>query len=397
MTGTPDASAQTVGAAPFSFWAQLNVRFGAYTFREVPARLQEWGFRRPAAIVDAAVVSHPLCAEVLGKLKNECEAFELYPNAVSEPDYGYLDEVAAHFRDRQVDSLIAVGGGSTLDLVKGVSVLLTNPGRGLEYRGFGRVQHAGVPLVAVPTTAGSGSEVTPNAVFIERTEQRKFGINTPLYMPRLAVLDPVLTLSCPRGVTVSSGMDALVHAIEAYVAKAATPMSRVYSREAFRLVFNRLGHAVASPEDLAHRAAVLLGAHCAGLGLMNSGAGPAGAMSYPLGVHFKVPHGLAGAVFLAPVVAFNVRRGCDVYADLYDWIDGADAGLDRAEKARAFADRVSALCRAVGVPEHLAAFGVSPKDVPMLADQTMLLAPAVQQNPAPMTVAEITSCFETLV
>lgn len=383
--------------SPFAFWAELNVRFGAGVFRELPRHLAERGFRRPAAIVDAAVVDQPACAEVLDHVRRASESWEIYSNAVSEPDYDYLDQVTQRARQGDADCVIAVGGGSTLDLAKAVSVLLTNPGRGLEYRGFNLVRHPGIPLVAAPTTAGTGSEATPNAVFIDRAERRKFGINTPLYMPKVSLLDPALTLSCPRAVTVSAGMDALVHSVESYVARAATPTSRMYSREAFRLVFNHLARVVAEPASLPDRAAMLLGAHYAGIALMNSGAGPAGAMSYPLGVEFGVPHGLAGAVFLAPVVEYNLRGGADVYADLYDLIDGAEGALGRAEKARLFGERLRGLCRSIGVPESLRAFGVSAGDTAALARQTMLLASAVNQNPVAAAEEDIASLFGCLV
>lgn len=383
--------------ACFSFWLQLNMMFGPGTVRHVPAWMRERGHRRSAAVIDAAVMTHPLIAEICETLSGDLERFELCPNGVSEPDYDDLDAVAARLRGADLDSLIAVGGGSTIDLAKGASVLLTNPGRGLDYRGFDRVKNPGIPLVAVPTTAGTGSEVTPNAVFTDRREQRKLGINTPLYVPRLAILDPLLTVTCPFQVTLSSGMDALVHAVESYVAAAATPMSRVFSREAFRLIFNRLERVLREPDDVAARADMLSGAHYAGIGLLNSGAGPAGAMSYPLGVRFRVPHGLAGGVFLAPVARFNVARGSTIYADLYDLIENREAAATREEKSRQFCERLEVLQRAVGVPATLGPFGVSSAHVSMLAEETMLLGNAVAQNPVAMTTVEVTALLNAMV
>lgn len=392
-----DGSPPRESPAAFSFALRVHVRCGPGTVREVPAWLGEHGYRRPAAIVDAAVASQPLCAEVLDAFARAFPPFQTYPNAVSEPDYAYLDTVAAHFRGTETDSLIAIGGGSTIDLAKGVSVLRTNPGRALEYRGFNLVKTPGPPIVAVPTTAGTGSEVTPNAVFTDREAGRKLGINTDLYLPKLAVLDPLLVVTCPRSVTVSSGMDALVHAVEGFAARSATPMSRMYSREGFRLMFNALPAAVSDPDDAAIRAQTLLGAHYAAIGLMNAGAGPAGALSYPLGVAFAVPHGIAGGVFLAPVARLNVQRGATIYADLYDLIEANDAARSREEKSRRLCDRLEALCRTVGVPATLTGFGVSSTHVSMLAEQTMLLRGAVEQNPVPMTQADLTAILTGMV
>jgi alcohol dehydrogenase class IV len=290
-----------------------------------------------------------------------------------EPDYDYLDA----FRTRaapELDLMIGVGGGSTLDLAKAVSVLVTNPRPAIEYRGFDLVERPGVPLLAVPTTAGTGAEVTPNAVFTDRKERRKLGINTALYLPKLALLDPLLLLSCPRSTTVSAGLDALVHSAESYVANGATSISRTYSREAFRLIATHLIHTVEHPDDVEARLQMQLGAFHAGAALMNSGAGPAGALSYPLGVLHSVPHGLAGGFFVAPVAEWNLERGTRAYT-----------GLDHGDDGAAPVSTIREICTALAVPTSLAAFGVAREDVPALVEQTFLLEGALLQNPVPVT------------
>jgi alcohol dehydrogenase class IV len=229
--------------------------------------------------------------------------------AVAEPDYDYLEQCREQLQGcaQQLQGLVGVGGGSTLDLTKALSVLLTNPGPAISYRGFNLIQQDGIPVIALPTTAGTGAEVTPNAVFTDRREQRRLGINTPRYVPTLALLDPLLTVTCPRSVTVASGIDALMQSIESFTSIHATSVSRMFSRQAFALVFQALPRVVHELEDVILRGQLQLGAYYSGIALMNASSGPAGALSYPLGVHFHVPHGLAHAVAEPTIVQWNVE------------------------------------------------------------------------------------------
>lgn len=372
----------------FSFWLKTDVRFGEGVVLGLPEILQTWGVKRVAVIADAGVRNNPHVQALKDKLKSVFETVTWVESSAAEPDYDYLDQFKASFTP-DYDVMIGIGGGSTLDLAKAVSVLVTNPGRAIEYRGFDLIKNPGIPLVAIPTTAGTASEVTPNAVFTDASEKRKFGINTNLYVPKLALLDPLMTISCPRSVTVSAGIDAIVHTIESYAAKRTNPLTRMFAREAFQLLFSGLPAVVADPDNVTLRAQVQRGAFCAGIALMNSGAGPAGALSYPLGVHFKVPHGLAGGVFISRVARFNAERGFTDYADLYDLIDGADKSLSRGEKSLKFCDELDSLLQKLEVPDKLSPFGVQESDLPNLAQQTMLLVGALDQNPVPFNIKEV--------
>ena len=380
----------------FNFWLKTDVRFGEGIVQGLPEILQSWNVKRVAVIADAGVKSNQHVQALKDKLNSTFDTVTWVESGVAEPDYDYLDEFKKSF-SADYDVMIGIGGGSTLDLAKAVSVLVTNPGKAIEYRGFDLIKNPGIPLVAIPTTAGTASEVTPNAVFTDTNEMRKFGINTNLYVPRLALLDPLMTISCPRSVTVSAGIDAIVHTIESYAAKRTNPMTRMFAREAFQLLFSGLPAVVADPDNVELRAKVQRGAFCAGIGLMNSGAGPAGALSYPLGVHFKVPHGLAGGVFISRVARFNAERGFTDYADLYDLIEGADKSLSPEEKSVKFCDELDKLLKELEVPDTLSPFGVQESDLPNLAQQTMLLIGALDQNPVPFNIKEVEYVLGRLV
>jgi alcohol dehydrogenase class IV len=295
-----------------------------------------------------------------------------------------------------VDCFIGIGGGSVIDFAKGLSTVLVNPGNAVLYKGFPEKIRPPLPTIAVPTTAGTGSEVTYNAVFTDNSTQKKLGINTRLNYPVLAILDPVLTVNSPLSVTVSSGMDALVHTLESYAAVQSNTMNRIFAREAFRYIFNNLFLVKNDPGNVGVRSKIQFGAYLAGISLINSGSGPAGALSYPLGVHFKVPHGLAGAVFIPHIVRHNVERGYD-YSELYDLIEGADVSLPRETRNEEFAEKLFELCRVLGVPDTLRGFGVDEKTVNVLCTEAESLKNAFGQNPVGFSVADAQDLLRKMV
>ena len=310
--------------------------------------------------------------------------------------------MAEQAREGEYDLLIGVGGGSTLDLAKAIAVLLTNPGRGIDYRGFDKVTNPGVPLMAIPTTAGTGSEVTVNAVFTDKSEKRKLGINGRFMDPAYAVLDPNFTRTAPFSVAIASGMDAMLHTLESFVGsnapatdysfgqrQNANSLTRFYAREAFRLLFHHLPALVDEPDNLERLFKIQLGAYFAGISLFNSSSGIAGAMSYPLGTHYGIPHGFAGGMFALPVVEYNVNKGYDEYANLYDLIEGVDRLLPNAEKSVLFVQEFRGLVEKIKFPQKLSAFGVGDEDYDHVYEIMQGLQGAFDQNPIPLEVKDV--------
>lgn len=381
----------------FKFRLRTDVRFGVGISNELGLIIKEKGLTKPIVILDKGIFGLPVTNELIENLRKTCEVLEVFENTIAEPDYDYLDQVKQKLDKFKPDCIIGIGGGSTMDLSKGIATLFTNPGKGITYRGFELVKNQPLPVIAVPTTAGTGSEVTPSAVFIEKSEKKKLGINTDMNLPILAILDPNLTLSCPRSVTVSSGMDAVVHAVESFVAKKATSYSRLFAKEGFRLVFNNLEKVVEDPKNVELRAKVLLGSHYAGCSLFNSGGGPTGALSYPLGTNFNVPHGIAGAVFLPKVVEINVNKGSTAYTELYDAIEGAKTEMGEKEKNEEFSTRMSEFCKRIGVPEKLTQFGVKKSDVELFVKESRWLKGALEQNPVPFDENDVKNMIERMV
>lgn len=382
----------------FRFTVNTDMRFGIGISRNIGDLLANYNFGRLCLVVDSAVLNNnKLVQDLIENLGHSSKIVKIFENKISEPDYDYLDNCKMELATLEFESLMAIGGGSTLDLTKGIAVLMRNPGKAINYRGFDLVKSPALLVIAVPTTAGTGSEVTPNAVFINKKEKRKLGINTEYVRPKLAILDPLLTLSCPKEVTVSSGMDALTHVLESFVAKSATPISRMFSKEAFSLVFNSLPKIVDDMSNVELRARLLLGSYYAGIALMNSGAGPAGAMSYVLGARYNVPHGLAGAVFLPCVAKLNIEMGCLAYAPLYELIQVADRNLSEIERNKGFSEALGKLCEKLSIPESVKDFGVSLDALSFLVNESFWLKPAIEQNPVPFTEREVQMVWESLL
>lgn len=375
----------------FDFNVKTNAKFGAERALHLAQYLQELSLKKPGVIVDEGIAGHYYVRQVIAALENDRNITMkvwIY-DLRHEPDYDSLDRIKAMFLDPSgkpvTDCFIGIGGGSVIDFAKGLATVVVNPGKAVQYKGFPTGIVPSLPTIALPTTAGTGSEVTYNAVFTDNDVKKKLGINTRNNYPALAILDPLFTVNSPASVWVSSGMDALVHTLETYMAVQATPMSRIFSREAFALLFNNLPRINATPGDVEVRAKVQFGAYLAGIALINSGSGVAGALSYPLGVLYKVPHGMAGAVFISHVIRHNVNAGYD-FSGLYDLIDDTDRNLPKNEKNEVFCERMFVLCRTLGVPETLGEYGVNTGTVDLLINEIPSLERAFAQNPVPFTV-----------
>ncbi len=351
--------------------------------------LEEHGLTRVGLMVDQALSNHPSVAMLKDKL-GAAEALHVAVDYVYdlkfEPDYDSLDRVKQTFKSGEtplVDVIVAIGGGSVIDFAKGIATVVTNHEPAISYRGFPKGIHASVPVIAVPTTAGTASEVTFNAVFIDYKDNKKLGINTHNNFPVVAVLDPEMTRNAPYSVNLSSGLDALVHTIESFAAPGRNNITRMFAVEAFRLLFNNLKPALTEPENEMARQNMLVGAYLAGVSLMNAGSGPSGAISYALGVVNKVPHGLAGGMTLPYLVEHNVSRQYDEYAVLYDQIEGASANLSAREKSEALVQAFFALWDELDVWAYALRYDVKVDEDTALQQYLSSLQGAYNQNPLP--------------
>jgi alcohol dehydrogenase len=291
-------------------------------------------------------------------------------------------------RKHGIDVIVAVGGGSSMDCAKGVNFILTNGGRMADYRGHGKAAKPMLPSVGVPTTAGTGSEAQSYALITDASSHVKMACGDRKAAFRASILDPEVTLSQPRGVTAVTGIDAVAHALESFVCTRANPFSRMCALAAWRHLEPNFEAVLDTPDDLAARSGMLVGAHFAGMAIEASMLGVCHSCANPLTAHYGIAHGAAIAVMLPHVVRFNAPAAADGYGQL-----AGEAGLLNGEPAaEVLAKRVAALARAAGLPTTLREYGVSEGILPLLAHEANGQWTA-RFNPRPVTEDDIQGIY----
>jgi len=350
---------------PFQFRSRTRLVFGAGAVERLGELAVELGFRRTLLVSDPGVVATGHADR--GRRALAAAGIEVIPfhDFDHDPDSEMVERGAGVAGEARVDSLVALGGGSSLDCAKGLNFILTNGGRMGDFRGYGKVQRPLLPMIGVPTTAGTGSEAQSYALISDTVTREKMACGDPGAAFAVALLDPELTVSQPRALTAAAGYDALSHAVESYVTTARNVISDLFAREAFRLIDRHLEQALEAPSDVETRGALLLGAHFAGLAIEASMLGATHACANPLSARYGTPHGIAIALMLPHVVRFNGPAAAPRYGELLR--AAARSGED--DPARALADRLEQLAGRAALPRGLRAAGVGEADLPALAEE----------------------------
>ena len=318
----------------------------------------------------------------------------LYDGVTAEPSLEVADEAADVARTGKADSVIGIGGGSAMDVAKAVAVIVANKGKAEDYLGLNNVPGPGLPKIMIPTTAGTGSEVTFTSVFIRKDLNKKEGMNSPYLYPELALLDPLLTLTVPSAVTATTGVDALCHAIESYLSISASPMSEMVSLEAIGLISQNLRTCVHDGSNIDAREQMLLGSLYAGLGLANAGVTAVHSLSYPLGGRYGVPHGLANTILLPAVMRFNLPGALEKCAMIAEVMGEYVDDLSLRDAAQLSVGAIEELILDCAIYDSLETLGISPEDFPALADTAMTVARPLANNPRKVTVADAIEIYE---
>ncbi len=395
VAGVVAGAAPAGPAARFEFATAQRVIFGAGARAELPALVA--GLGRRVFFVGGADPRRQ--AGLLAPLAGAVDALETF--AVSgEPTVALVEEGARRVRAAGCTVVVAVGGGSAVDAGKAIAALAANPGDPLDYlevvgRGM-PLAAAPLPFVAVPTTAGTGAEVTRNAVLSVPASRVKVSLRSAAMLPRVALVDPELALDLPAAVTAATGMDALTQLIEPYLSSRANPMTDALCRDGIGRVARALPRAVATSGDLAARADLALGALYSGMALANAGLGAVHGLAGPLGGMFAAPHGAVCAALLAPVLRANLaalRARAPSHPALARMAEVARLLTgDPAAPADAAADFCAALGRTLSIPP-LAKWGVGAGDVPVLVEKAAA-ASSMKGNPLPLTAAELAAAVE---
>jgi len=378
----------------FSINQPTKIIFGNNSVQQLGNVVAGLDGHRVFLVVDPGLKKAGIVEQISTILTASKIPFTLYDKVTPEPGLKLADEAMKLAKKNRTDCIVGVGGGSALDIAKAVSILLTNGGKAEEYLGLGKIKKPGVPKIMIPTTAGTGAEVTFTAVFINEKTQSKGGMNgDPLY-PDVAILDPKLTLSLPPAITAATGIDAFTHALEAFVSTQAHVISDMYAIEAMDLISRNLGPAYANGSNLEARAAMLLGSLLGGKALATAGVGLVHAMAYPLGGMFNTAHGLANAVLLPYVVEYNIIGNPEKFATIAQIMGYDTDSLAMREAAELAVEAIHQLNADVGIPGSLAALNIPASKIPEMAKIALTVTRPVENNPRKPTVEDVIAVYE---
>jgi len=358
-----------------------RIIMGPGSVKTIGAEVKTLGISRVLIVTDKGVIAAGLMKPIEESLKASKVKYAVFDKVEPDPRYEIVADCVETARQSKAQMLIGLGGGSPMDITKVSAVMLTNKGPIGSYFGIGLIPKPGLPTILIPTTAGTGSEVTPIAILSDEGEKLKKGIVSPYLYPAMGVLDPELTTGLPPHVTAATGMDALIHAIEAYTSINASTITDMYCIKAIELISKNLRTAFAKGDNIEARTAMMEAALLAGIGFANAGVTAVHAFAYPIGAEFHIPHGVANTLMLPHVIRFNVLGNLEKFAQLAKPFGLPVEGI--VDRVIATIDR---LADDIRVPRHLADFGVKEKDIPMLAEGVMKVTRLLANNPRTLTL-----------
>lgn len=373
----------------FSFNTVSEVVVGTGTARDLGPFCQRLGVRKPLLVTDQGLMGLGLIDPVIEGLRGYCDGVDVFDGVAADPSEAIVEAAHDTLRTHSCDGVVAVGGGSSMDVAKVVAALAGSDQALGEMYGVDQVRGGRLPLILVPTTAGTGSEVTPVAV-ITTGATTKAGVSSTTLLPDIAVLDAALTLKLPPAPTAMTGIDAMVHAIEAYTSKIRkNPVSDMLALRALRLLSANIRTVLSDGGNLTAREAMLLGSMFAGQAFANAPVAAVHALAYPLGGHYHIPHGLSNSLMLPAVLAFNAPVAGTLYgelaAELPDGVDPTAEGL---------IGWCEALISESGLPATLRDAKVPEADLPMLAADAMLQQRLLVNNPISIGEADALGLYE---
>lgn len=350
--------------------------------------------KKALMVTDKGIINSGIGAKVEGILKKAGVGVDIFDGVESDPAISCCEACIKVAKAGNYDLIVGVGGGSSMDIASVTSLMCTNPGSVHDYFGTNLVKNPGIPTFLIPTTAGTGAEVTPNAILTDVEAKLKKGIVSPFILPRVSVIDPLLTLSMPPRVTSFSGMDALTHAIESFTSVNATSLTDIYAKEGIRLIGRSLRTAVAKGDNLEARYDMSLGSVYAGISLANAGVTAVHALAYPLGGEFHVPHGIANGLLLPHVMEFNIIGNIPKFAEVARLMGERVEHLSLLDQAACSVTAVKNLIRDIDMPKSLGELNIPREAIRGMAEASMNVTRLMGLNPRTMKVDDVVKVFE---
>ncbi len=372
--------------------------FGPGARKELPEAIRRLGKSKALVVTDPGLIKFGVAKMVTDILDQAAIPYEIFSEVKPNPTVANVCAGIDAFKASGADVLIAVGGGSAIDTAKGIGIVSNNPEFAdiVSLEGCAPTKHKSVPIIAIPTTAGTAAETTINYVIIDENKQKKMVCVDPNDIPAVAIVDAELMYSLPRGLTAATGMDALTHAIEGYITRGAWQMSDMFEIEAIRMIAQWLPIAVEEPSNPDARNGMAVAQYIAGMAFSNVGLGLVHGMAHPMGSLFDVPHGVTNALLLPTVMEFNMPCCIDKYAAIARAMGVDTSAMTPEEAAKAACEAVKALSLKVGIPQHLSELGISEADIPRLAQQALedVCTPG---NPRDVTLADIEALYHKVL
>ena len=376
------------------FRTTKRIVFGLGSIEKVGAEVRGLKKKKVLVVTDPGIVQAGLLEPLKYSLQEANIPFALFDGVEPDPRLEVVRQCAEMGRKEGVEALIGYGGGSSLDIAKVAAVMLTNEGDLAQFFGIDLIPNPGLPVILIPTTAGTGSEVTPIAILSDTREKLKKGIVSPYLFPEVALLDPQLTVGLPPAVTAFTGLDALVHAIESYTSVNAFDLTDHLAFRAMELISDNLRTAYARGEDLEARSQMLEGSLLAGIAFANAGVTAVHAFAYPIGGEFHVAHGLANSIMLPDVMRFNLLGNLPKFADIGSALGLETEPLTDKEAALEALEAVEDLMADLNIPRRLRDLNIPREAIPTLAEGVMKVTRLLANNPRRITLEDARRIYE---
>ncbi|WP_419724463.1 iron-containing alcohol dehydrogenase [Terrisporobacter petrolearius] len=376
----------------FSFKIPQNIEFGMGSLRKLPKILKESNSEHVLLISDRGLESIGVVGKIQGIIEAggiKCTTYlEVKPN----PTIAIVDEATALYKECKATSIVALGGGSPLDVAKAVGVLANHGGKITDYEGNHKVPGPVVPMIAIPTTAGTGSEVTASCVITDESRNYKMTVFSYENLPKYVVLDPELIMTAPASIAASCGVDALIHALEAYISRNASPFSDAMAEKAMELIGGNLRRFVANRQDEEAACAMMAGCNFAGIAFAWARLGNVHAMSHPVSAYFHVPHGVANSILLPTVIEYNTLADNGRYEVIYNYIRKNNEVLN-GFKPEMLVEELKKLNADLGIPKSLSEVGVKEEMIEKMANDAMMSG-NIPANPRQTNVKDIIELYK---
>lgn len=368
--------------------------FGPGARKELPEVVNRLGKSKALIVTDAGLVKFGVAKMVTDVLDEAAVPYEIFSDVKPNPTVTNVKNGIEAYKKSGADFIIAIGGGSSIDTAKAVGIVINNPEFSdiVSLEGCAPTKNKCVPIVALPTTAGTAAETTINYVIIDEVNHKKMVCVDPNDIPAVAIVDAELMYSLPASLTAATGMDALTHAIEGYITKGAWALSDMFEIEAIRMISRNLPTAVAEPSNAVARDAMAVAQYVAGMAFSNVGLGLVHGMAHPLGSLFDIPHGVANALLLPTIMEWNMPSCLDKYPAIAEAMGVDISGMTREEAAQAACDAVKALSIKVGIPQHLSEIGIKESDIETLSEQAIADV-CTPGNPRDVTIEDIKTLY----